>query len=94
MGKPEGKSEDFEKLYPKEKTYGPSKKKKIHGKEPKTSPLSPLSREEKEERRKKFDPIDEIKALREKQNPNKLKLKSPSGGMGAGMRRFNRGGKV
>ena len=56
MGKPEGKSEDFEKIYPKEKTYGPSKKKK--------------------------------------QNPNRLKLKSPSGGVGAGMRRFNRGGKV
>ena len=29
-----------------------------------------------------------------KQNPNKLKLKSPSGGMGSGMRRFYKGGKV
>ena len=31
---------------------------------------------------------------KQKQNPNKLKLNSPSGGVGAGMRRFNRGGKV
>ena len=31
---------------------------------------------------------------KQKQNPNKPKLNSPSGGVGAGMRRFNRGGKV
>lgn len=66
-------------------------RKKYMGKEPKTSPLSPLSREEKEERRKKFDPIDEIKALREDQpKPKPL----AGGGIAAGIRRFNRGGKV
>ena len=58
-------------------------KKKIHGKEPKTSPLSPLSREEKEERRKKSDP-------RPPQDPVGFK----GGGIASGMRRFNRGGKV
>ena len=58
-------------------------KKKIHGKEPKTSPPSPLSREEKEERRKKSDP-------RPPQDPVGFK----GGGIAAGIRRFNRGGKV
>ena len=61
------------------------------GKEPKKSPISPLSREEKEERRKKFDPIDQIKVTRGKQPKPKLLA---GGGIAAGIRRFNRGGKV
>ena len=65
-------------------------KKKIHGKEPKTSPLSLLSREEKEERRKKSDPRPpQDKGLL---GPKPVGFKG--GGIAAGMRRFNRGGKV
>ena len=64
-------------------------RKKYMGKEPKKAPNPPMSKEEKEELRKKFDPIDEIKVPRGKQ-PTPL----AGGGIAAGIRRFNRGGKV
>jgi hypothetical protein len=58
-------------------------RKKYMGKEPKEAPIPPLSKEEKEELRKqkpKFDP----------KQPTPL----AGGGIAAGIRRFNRGGKV